>query len=282
MATEISQPRSRQQALALVLLGAQLLAAVTACIAAYVDVESILVTGPALTVAGLALAFVVRQRGAWTPVLFGLSGPAVCAIGAFTIASFHLSKDEAYWPVLVIFTLYLLLLLPAYFFVLVHIRHWPEFEMRSAGDRWRYSLKSLLVVMTAVAIASALCASIIQSELSDYVVFAAFGSTATVLLGLVAWRFYMHRIRSLSARAVPLSWREWIEEYIVSPLLQQQAYTRCSFCGRPQDKAGPIVEGRHGAFICFDCAQRCSKHIAQASSASRRDLEKTLNEPYSL
>jgi hypothetical protein len=284
MATAQSQPRSRRQILAVWLLAVQLLTALSAWIAAWFNVETILVTGPLLSVTGLAFAVVVRQRGSWSPVLFGVSAPAVCALGAFVIAAFHLGPEKAHGPILVIFTTYSLSLLPASLFVLAHIWNWPEVKTRSIGDPWRYSLKSLLVVMTAVAIVSAVCASIFKSNLPDYFVFGGFASGAMVLIALVVWRFYIHRLRvgSRLIRAAPLHWREWLRVYVLSQLLPQEDHARCSFCGRRCDNAGSMVEGRYGGFICAACAQRCSRQISEADRGSLSEQGKLTIEASSL
>ncbi len=77
-------PTSRHRPLrrnaAIVLLGGQLFAAFIAMVAAYIELESILVTGPMLATIGFALAIVTLPLGSWLALLFSLSAPAVCAL----------------------------------------------------------------------------------------------------------------------------------------------------------------------------------------------------------
>src|SRR4051812_3584286 len=192
MATDNLQRRSRRQNWAIIRLVVQILAALVAWMAAWHSVETILATGPSLAVAGLALALLVRQRGTWTPLLFALSAPAVCALGAFAIACFHLGPPEAYRPILTLLTIYLVMLLPAAIVVFIHIRRWPTLKLAVTQGTWRYSLRSLLTLMTVVAICTAALATALRS-ISEPFIFAAFGSAAMVLMGLVVWRFFVYR-----------------------------------------------------------------------------------------
>ena len=36
---------------------------------------------------------------------------------------------------------------------------------------------------------------------------------------------------------------------------------RCSFCGKPQEKAGRLISGPNGAFICDECVEICAEII---------------------
>jgi hypothetical protein len=193
MVITAKKTRPRRQVLAIVLFIAQLLVAIAGLIASWFNVESILATGPLLVVVGLSLAVAVRPLGTWTPLLFGLSGPLISALVAFIIAAFRLGPPDAVWPVITIFAIYLIVLAALATFAIGQIRQWPH---RSSQLRvWRYSIKSLLGLMTIVAILTAVLASVAKAFYYFPVAFAAFGSVAIVLAGVVVWRFAIQRRR---------------------------------------------------------------------------------------
>ena len=185
--------KPRRQILAIALFIAQLLTALAALVASWLNVESILVTCPLLVAVGFALAVAVRPLGTWTPLMLGLSGPLVSAFIAFMIAAFRLEPRDAEWPVLGIFAVYLVAIVPISIVASDQIHQWHD--RLSQPRAWRYSIRSLLGLMTVVAILTAALASFIKTMYNFPVAFAAFGSAAIVLAGVVVWRFLIQRRR---------------------------------------------------------------------------------------
>src|SRR4051794_13123356 len=140
--------RPRRQNLATGLFVVQLSLAFIALVVCWFNVESIIVTGPLLVLVGLALAVAVRPLGTWTPLFLGLSGPLVSALIAFLIAAFRLQPQQAEWPVFTIFAIYLVLIVPISVVTFGQIRAWDARLSRSRA--WRYSIRSLLGLMTVV------------------------------------------------------------------------------------------------------------------------------------
>src|SRR4051812_25104137 len=212
MSSAVHQRRPLRQRFAIGLLAAELLTACITWLAAWYFLESIVVTGPVLTIVGLTFAVVVRPLGWWMPLLLGLSAPMVCALGAFTIAIFHLSPEEARGPVIIILTIYLLAFVPAALVAMSQILQSPIHPRVASDAAWRYSMKSLLGLMTVAAVLITLTTAAAKSLPDFPIVFGAFGSTAIVLAGVVAWRFFIQRRRLLHSASAPrpLAAHEWL------------------------------------------------------------------------
>jgi ClpX C4-type zinc finger len=269
MESAVLQRRSLRQKSAIVLLTAQLLVACIAWLAAWYELESIVGTGPLLTIIGLALAIVVRPLGSWTPVLVGLSAPVVCATGAFAIAIFRLGPGEAQYPILFLLTIYLLVTAPAAIVAFTQILHWPIHPRVSKRTVWRFSMKSLLIAMTGIAMLTVAITAAVKSLPDFPVVFATYGAVAFVLAGLIVWRFSTHRQQILNSTTgpQPLMLRELFDRKTFAFLLQQPD-VRCSFCGRTHRDAGPFAEGRGGSLICRQCAEACTELIIETGTSS--------------
>ena len=193
--TAVLQQRSFRQKCAIALLTMQLVMACITWLAAWYLLESILATGPLLMVIGFVFAMVVGPLDLWIPLLVGLSAPVVCAVGAFTIAAFRLNPKEAQLPILIILAIYLCVFLPAAAVAVVQILPWPNQQSSRPEPTWRYSMKSLLGAMTAVAVLTVLATAAFQSRPDFPIVFGAYGFATTALACFVVWRFFVQRRR---------------------------------------------------------------------------------------
>jgi hypothetical protein len=167
---------------AVALLVAQDLAALAALGAAYVAVQSVTVTGPILVAVGIALSIVSSPWMSWHAVSFSLSAPIVAAIGALVIAVFRLMPDQAHGPIVAILGIYLLLIGPFSVWLYQNVlRHVPP----------QYNLKSLLGLMTAVAVFAGVSSGL---ALADFqIVFSLFGVAAIAAAAFIAWRYFVAR-----------------------------------------------------------------------------------------
>ncbi|HEY3392225.1 MAG TPA: hypothetical protein VGK58_05940 [Lacipirellulaceae bacterium] len=157
----------------------------------FFDIETIVATGPTLTVIGLALALVTRPLVNLHVLLFGISAPLICALGALIIAFFELDPGEAYAPILTILSLYALLILPLALLARRTIREWSV----TSRPRWvlRYNMKSLFAAMTGVCVAATILSYLANVALGFPIVFGAFGVIAAALPFVIAWRFRSDR-----------------------------------------------------------------------------------------
>jgi len=187
------QQRSPRQRWAIILLATQLLVACIAWLAAWYFLETIVATGPILTIIGFAFTIAVRPRNLWAPLLVGLSAPVVCALGAFTIAAFRLNPGEARLPILIMLAIYLLVVLPAAAIAIVRILQWPDPPSPRPQPSWRYSMKSLLGMMTVVAVLTVLATAVFRSIPDFPIVFGAYSFATISLVCIVVWRFLVER-----------------------------------------------------------------------------------------
>ena len=157
------------------------------------DIETIVVTGPALTAIGLALTLVTRPLASWPVTHFSLSAPLMCAFGALVIAFFELRPGQAYFPILTILTTYTILTSPLALLARRRIRDWPA----TPRTRWvlRYNMKSLFVVMTGVSVAAAVLSYLANAALGFPIVFGTFGIIAAALPFIISWQFRADRRR---------------------------------------------------------------------------------------
>jgi hypothetical protein len=185
-----SRVRCTRQRTAKALLSAQLLAAMGAWIANTIETETIVGSGPLLTIVGLAMAITTRPWYSWAALFVGLSAPAVCALGAFMIAVFQLGPSEANYPVTALLSIYLLCLVPSATAVFKGVLSQPPNPAIPSPSGWRYSLRTLLVLMTLVAILTVVISSIFELLIRDFPInFALFGIAAILSSVAVAWRF---------------------------------------------------------------------------------------------
>jgi hypothetical protein len=170
---------------------AQVLSIVVAMVAASIEFRSIVVTGPILCVIGLALATATRPLRSWMAQLFALSGPLISAFCALLIAVFHLGPGDARRPILTIFATYILFAIPVALVSLRQIAGWPAGLALRGRYLLRFSLKSLLILMTAACVLL-LPLQVVVSKLPfiDFSTgFGLFAAVTAALACVVLWRF---------------------------------------------------------------------------------------------
>jgi hypothetical protein len=187
--------------LAIGLWALQLVAAAIAFFACLVDVESIVGTGPALSIVGLLLALATRRLNSWSAVAFGLSGPLVCALGAALIAVGDWSPGEAQQPITILLGAYFLMVMPLAVVSRFAILRWQPVELGKRDHRWRYSMKMLLILMTAVCVVATVGRFVARNFIFGQLVgegyaFMTFALAAALLSGAILWRFLARRRRA--------------------------------------------------------------------------------------
>ncbi len=184
--------------LAIGLWVAQVLAAVTMLVAALIEIESIIGTGPALSIVGLLLAVVTWRLNSWEPIAFGVSGPLVCAVGAMLIAVNHWKPSSAERPIPILLAAYMLAATPLAIVSLRAIRRWQVIELPEQRRVWQFSMKSLMIWMTVVCVLTA-AGQYVARRLGENpmrgegYIFVSFALAAIVLSGVVLWRFLAKR-----------------------------------------------------------------------------------------
>jgi hypothetical protein len=148
-----------------------------------VQIESILGTGPALSVIGLILAFATWPIGSRAVTLFALSAPLISAFCAGLIAWFNWGPEQAHNSIVFISTLYAVLTLPLPALTIRLLWIWPPKESPSQPFALRYSLKSMLWTTTALCILLVLTKLAVTYErISAYF---GFGMFALVTIALI-------------------------------------------------------------------------------------------------
>ena len=170
----------------------QAAAAVTAALAAFVDVETILVSCPVIAFLGLVLASASLPRISVNLLLFGLSCPVITSAIALLIASFDWGPQEASLPVRVLLTLNAGA--TVVWGTLIGRRMMRgRFSATSGGTPpFRFSLLSLLALITLTCLFFALLRRLAPD--GERMFFAAYGFTGLALSLVVALR-YSYRIR---------------------------------------------------------------------------------------
>jgi hypothetical protein len=172
---------------------AQVLAAGTMLIAAGVKTESILATGPALTVIGLLLGLTTRALQSRSALAFALSGPLVCAFISFLIAAFHWSPLEGHIPTLVVLSTYVIVIVPLAFMSWCQIWRWETAPNARPTTAFQFRLKTLLLVMTATCILIPTTKFLANNlRPADTLIFGSFTLLVLVLTGLVVWRYLIY------------------------------------------------------------------------------------------
>ena len=168
---------------------AKVLAAIAMLIAVVIDIEAILVTGPILAAVGLLLALATASIQSWSALAFALSGPFVAAFISFLIAVFDFSPEEAHTPTIAILITYLALIWPIAIMSLLRILRWRTTAIGSKRPIVRFSMKTMLFVMTATCIVIAAGKLLLDSVPPDEAyLFGGFTFTVLVLSGIVVWR----------------------------------------------------------------------------------------------
>jgi hypothetical protein len=185
--------KTTRRKLALVAWAAQVLSTVAALAACAAEIHTILFTGPALAVSGFALALVTRPLRSWSVLGFSLSGPGVVALGATLIAVFRWGPDDAEVPILAILFIYTLLSVPVALTLFPEILRWSV-SATSQNAFWQYSLKSLLVLTTALCVTVPIIrALLIHIGAADSFIFSTFVMVTLALIGLSVWMFQAGR-----------------------------------------------------------------------------------------
>jgi hypothetical protein len=193
--TADSNERPARQIWAFLLWAGQVLTTLTVLLSACLNIESIVFGFPVLTILGLLLALVSRPIASWSAMLFALSAPVVCAIGALAIAAFEMMPDDAQTPIASMLVLYGMLITPVAVAAALRIRDWKVDATSRSSAFWRYSLKSLLILMTAVCVVATVLSLAFKSTLGFPLAFASFGLVAIGLACVVAARFVSDRRR---------------------------------------------------------------------------------------
>ena len=184
-AGEPIKPMSRRQKAAIGLLAAQCVTVLIALAAATVEIESIVWSGPALAAIGVALAYTARPLHSFAVTAFGLSGPMLAAFGAGLIAAFGWGPNSAKVPITSLIAIYALIAVPWAVFSLRRILAWTSAPLPQFV--WQFSLKSLIVAMTALCLLLVLLrgAMMLRGEMLGFALFsiAMFGVTSVVLYG---------------------------------------------------------------------------------------------------
>jgi hypothetical protein len=173
-------------------------------VAAAIEVETIIWSGPILTISGLVNAIIARSSASWTKLFLGLSGPLVCALIAVCIAVFNWNPNDAEKPTIVIMTLYLFVFLPV---SVVALRQ--EFNVHADADgavpRLQFSMKSLLIAVTAICLVIAVVRFLLGSLRADDLIFQTYAFVVVTLSAAVIWRFaaYRRRVLNLSSTSKP-------------------------------------------------------------------------------
>jgi hypothetical protein len=172
---------------------AYVLAANAMVVASAIQIESIIATGPTLTVTGLILAYATRTLRSRNVLYFALSGPLTCAAIALSIAVFELGPESAQRPVTVMLVCYVVLFWPAAIFALKQIVKWSAAVARPPG--WmQFSLKTLLIAMTAVCL---LIVAIRQFadhlRPGEWIFFGGFALGVILACAVIVWRQHVVR-----------------------------------------------------------------------------------------
>jgi hypothetical protein len=143
----------RSHAIAAVLCSVQMLGVCGAVIAAAVEIESILITGPIFSVLGLVAAFwsVVCRSG--PGLLFGLSASLISFFLLVLIPTLNWSPNDAQFPVTAMLFCYQVFIIPIGLVALYQMLAKPI--ERERARPWQFSLRSLVLLTALVAIGSA-------------------------------------------------------------------------------------------------------------------------------
>jgi hypothetical protein len=121
---------------------------VAAIVAAY-EIESIVFSGPILSVTGALIALLSFRRGCTFGLLFGLAAPSVTAFCLFVIAMLEWSPGDAHLPVSTFLFLFGLGCIPACAVTILEAR---AVNAGRANTPFQYSIAAMLVLMLALAL----------------------------------------------------------------------------------------------------------------------------------
>jgi hypothetical protein len=187
---------TRRQKLALVAWAAYVLATIVAVAACAAEVESIVVTFPVLAINGLALVLLARPLYSWPLLAFGIAGPLVSVISAGLIIMFQWRPGQASGPVLAILCIYASLAFPAALFALRELLNWSDAPAPWWPVSMQFSLKSLLVLTTALCVVVPLVRFVIVNRShSDFIIFGLFILITISFVGVAIYVFLYDRRR---------------------------------------------------------------------------------------
>jgi hypothetical protein len=189
----------RRHRVAIGLWAALLVAAVVTAIGFFGEEESVIFTGPIVAVVGALFAMIAWPVRTWRALLFGLSAPLTIGTAAILAALNPRDADEIFGVVVV----YAIVVLFWARSALTALTNWPSDDpgiamplVSSAANPWQFSLKSVLWVMTGVAVCSALCHLLFREIRQDELrLVALFGVLTLALCGGIAGRFALERMR---------------------------------------------------------------------------------------
>ena len=137
----------------LVLIVLLILGVVASGIAAVVDIESIVFSGPLCSLVGIVIAALCYRKNIHAGFLFGLSVLTFAVLCFTTILGLQWSPGEAQVPIGSAIVVFVLLTIPMSIIALLQLRH-AEMSKRSVG--FQYGIAELLGLMFLVAVVVAL------------------------------------------------------------------------------------------------------------------------------
>lgn len=180
----------------------QLIAALVMLVAAAIKTESILITGPALSLIGLLLGLATCALQSPAALAFALSAPLVCGLILFLIAAFRWGAREAYLPTVLVLSTYMLLMAP--FAIVSGDRLWRWKTVTGKPPRgFQFGLRTLLIAITACCLLIPIVTYLLKNMRGESFVFRGFTILVVTLSGLVVWRYRACAGRSTAAREAP-------------------------------------------------------------------------------
>jgi hypothetical protein len=193
----------RRRKWTIVALLVQLAVTIFAVAACAVDIETILYSGPALALSGMATVALGRPLCSRPVVAYGLSAPLVCAVGAALIVAFKWGPGEAEEPILVLLAVYTALIaIPAAVIALPVVFQWQPMRVDRKPFNWQFSLRSLLLVTTAACILVPIVKfAFTERSPNDLWIFGIFIVLSIGLVGLSIFLFVHDLSRRAESRA---------------------------------------------------------------------------------
>jgi hypothetical protein len=162
-----------------------LLGLVASAIAAFVEIESILVSGPACTLVAVLIAIPSYRRSLQLPFLFGLSVPTVSVLCFVMIFGCDWSPAEAHFPIGSAIVLCVHLAIPFGIVSLLKVR---RADLSKRGTSLQYGIIELLGLMFFTAVVVAFLRSGYTPVMALAVLIA-----YVAVAGYVVHRFYARR-----------------------------------------------------------------------------------------
>jgi hypothetical protein len=171
----------------LALLIIQCLGAFAAAIAATIELETILISGPLLSLIGWLFAWMTIHQHSWASLIYGLSAPLTCTLCAVLIAIFRWGPDwNTGWPIAMILVLYAILLSPLA--AVVYFTSETSEWIGRPPATWQFDMKWMLGLMTGICLLTVAARFLVGLQ-NEEAVFGGFALVCTVLSILVVRRF---------------------------------------------------------------------------------------------